>query len=187
MSSEGVGQYVAYTFFRVEPEWRRLPIEERVAHKEAFAEVVDAWAERMDALRAYSLTGVRPEESIELRSQSTDAHNLENSMDEATSAGFKKLSPASVRWLRPTEWCGRCLTELLGHRLEPPDDGGSGRLSGVSAAANNARQTGSTVIRPPRCGARWCWLRSRAPRISRWLLPSNPAFTRGYFVLDARA
>ena len=61
MSSEGVGQYVAYTFFRVEPEWRRLPIEERVAHKEAFAEVVDAWAERMDALRAYSLTGVRPD------------------------------------------------------------------------------------------------------------------------------
>jgi len=61
VSSEGVGQYVAYTFFRVEPEWRRLPIEERVAHKEAFAEVVDAWAERMDALRAYSLTGVRPD------------------------------------------------------------------------------------------------------------------------------
>jgi len=25
------GQYVAYTFFRVNPEWRRLPVEERVA------------------------------------------------------------------------------------------------------------------------------------------------------------
>jgi chlorite dismutase len=61
VSSEGVGQYVAYTFFRVDPEWRRLPIEERLAHKEAFAEVVDAWAERMDALRAYSVTGVRPD------------------------------------------------------------------------------------------------------------------------------
>ena len=61
MSTEAVGQYVAYTFFRVDPEWRRLPIEERLAHKEAFAEVVDAWAERMDALRAYSVTGVRPD------------------------------------------------------------------------------------------------------------------------------
>jgi hypothetical protein len=23
------GQYLAYTFFRVQPEWRRLPVEER--------------------------------------------------------------------------------------------------------------------------------------------------------------
>jgi chlorite dismutase len=61
VASEAVGQYVAYTFFRVDPAWRRLPIEERLAHKEAFAEVVDAWAERLDALRAYSVTGVRPD------------------------------------------------------------------------------------------------------------------------------
>ena len=32
-----VGQYVAYRFFRVDPAWRRLPIEERAAGKEAFA------------------------------------------------------------------------------------------------------------------------------------------------------
>ncbi len=31
------GQYVAYTFFKVDRAWRRLPIEERVAGKEAFA------------------------------------------------------------------------------------------------------------------------------------------------------
>jgi chlorite dismutase len=55
------GQYVAYTFFRVDPEWRRLPIEERAAGKEAFAEVVEDWAARIDALRAYSVSGVRPE------------------------------------------------------------------------------------------------------------------------------
>jgi len=55
------GQYVAYTFFRVDPAWRRLPIEERAAHKDAFAEVVEDWTGRMESLRAYSLTGVRPE------------------------------------------------------------------------------------------------------------------------------
>ena len=27
------GQYVAYTFFRVDPAWRRLPVEERMAEK----------------------------------------------------------------------------------------------------------------------------------------------------------
>jgi chlorite dismutase len=56
-----VGQYVAYTFYRVDPAWRRLPVEERVAGKDAFAEVVEDWSGRMDSLRSYSLTGVRPD------------------------------------------------------------------------------------------------------------------------------
>jgi chlorite dismutase len=55
------GQYVAYTFYRADPAWRRLPVEERMAGKDAFAEVVDEWAGRMDSLRAYSVTGVRPD------------------------------------------------------------------------------------------------------------------------------
>ena len=55
------GQYVAYTFFKVDPAWRRLPVEERVAGKEAFAEVVESWAERFTHLRAYSTVGVRPD------------------------------------------------------------------------------------------------------------------------------
>ena len=55
------GQYVAYTFYRVDPAWRRLPVEERMACKDAFAEVVEDWAGRMDGLRAYSVTGVRPD------------------------------------------------------------------------------------------------------------------------------
>ncbi len=55
------GQYVAYTFFRVDAAWRRLPVDERVAGKEAFADVVEDWAGRMDALRAYTLSGVQPD------------------------------------------------------------------------------------------------------------------------------
>jgi chlorite dismutase len=53
------GQYVAYTFYRVDPAWRRLPVDEREAAKDAFAEVVEDWAGRMQSLRAYSVTGVR--------------------------------------------------------------------------------------------------------------------------------
>src|SRR3954453_16382101 len=53
------GQYVAYTFYKIHPAWRRLPIDERAAGKDAFAEVVEDWAGRMDALRAYSVAGVR--------------------------------------------------------------------------------------------------------------------------------
>ena len=55
------GQYVAYTFYRVSPEWRRRPVDERAAGKDAFAEVVESWAQRMEGLRAYTCTGVRPD------------------------------------------------------------------------------------------------------------------------------
>ena len=56
-----VGQYVAYSFYRVDPAWRRLPVEERIAAKEAFADVVDEWQGRMEGLRTYTTAGVRPE------------------------------------------------------------------------------------------------------------------------------
>jgi chlorite dismutase len=55
------GQYVAYTFYRVDPAWRRLPIDERQAGKEAFADTIDELGERFDALRCYTTAGVRPE------------------------------------------------------------------------------------------------------------------------------
>jgi chlorite dismutase len=55
------GQYVAYTFYRVDPAWRRLPIDERQAGKDAFADTIDEVADRFDTLRCYTTTGVRPE------------------------------------------------------------------------------------------------------------------------------
>ena len=55
------GQYVAYTFFKLDPAWRRLPIEERGAGKEAFAEVGRGLG-RPDVLAScYSVGGVRPD------------------------------------------------------------------------------------------------------------------------------
>ncbi len=61
MSAEQQGQYVAYTFFKADPAWRRLPVEERAAMKDAFAEVVESWTERFEQLRTYSTAGVRPD------------------------------------------------------------------------------------------------------------------------------
>jgi chlorite dismutase len=55
------GQYVAYSFYRVDPGWRRLPVDERAGGKEAFVDVVEEWAGRIETLRAYTLTGVRPD------------------------------------------------------------------------------------------------------------------------------
>jgi len=61
MSGEPTGQYVAYTFFKADPAWRRLPVEERAAMKDAFAEMVEGWSDRFEHLRVYSTTGVRPD------------------------------------------------------------------------------------------------------------------------------
>jgi chlorite dismutase len=60
VAAETSTQYVAYTLYKMDPAWRRLPVEERAAGKEALAEVVSAWQERM-GLRSYTLVGVRPE------------------------------------------------------------------------------------------------------------------------------
>jgi chlorite dismutase len=59
------GQYVAYTFYRVDPAWRRLmPPDARQAQKEEFAEVVDSFGEHFEHLRAYTTTGVRPDTEL---------------------------------------------------------------------------------------------------------------------------
>src|SRR5262249_50675592 len=58
---EDRGPYVAYTFYRLDPAGRRLPIEERAAGKDAFAETVESFASSFQHLRTYSCTGVRPD------------------------------------------------------------------------------------------------------------------------------
>ena len=61
MADEGSSaQYVVYTLYKVDPAWRRLPVEERAAAKEAFAEVVEEWQERLEII-SYGLGGVRPD------------------------------------------------------------------------------------------------------------------------------
>ena len=61
MNASASGQYVAYTFYRVDPAWRRLSVEERQAAKDAFADVVEDFGDRFDHLRAYTTAGVRPD------------------------------------------------------------------------------------------------------------------------------
>ncbi len=53
-------QTVAFTFFKVMPEWRRLPAGERQQHKQAFAEVLKRWNQpgRLLSL-TYSTVGTR--------------------------------------------------------------------------------------------------------------------------------
>jgi len=63
------GQYVAYTFYRVDSGWRRLPLEQRQAHKEAFAEVVEDFADRFDTCGPYTTAASGPMRLLPLEDQ----------------------------------------------------------------------------------------------------------------------
>jgi chlorite dismutase len=85
------GQYVAYTFYRVDPAWRRQPIEERSAAKDAFADVIEEWAGRLEHLYAYSTTGVRPDCDLflwKITERYLDLEELEAELNSTPLAGW---------------------------------------------------------------------------------------------------
>src|SRR5579862_5127993 len=51
-------QYVRFAFYKVDPQWRRLPAGERDAQRAELVEVVDDWAARI-LVRTYSTMGTR--------------------------------------------------------------------------------------------------------------------------------
>ena len=55
-------QIVGFTFYKIQPEWRRLPLAERAEQKRQFAEVVARWNQpgRLLSL-SYSTVGLRPD------------------------------------------------------------------------------------------------------------------------------
>ena len=53
-------QVVCFSFYKVMPEWRRLPVEEKAAHKQAFADVLARWNKPGEFLSiTYSTIGTR--------------------------------------------------------------------------------------------------------------------------------
>src|SRR6267154_2095464 len=53
-------QIVCFSFYKVMPEWRRLPAEEKAAHKHTFADVLERWNKVGEFLSlTYSTIGTR--------------------------------------------------------------------------------------------------------------------------------
>ena len=106
MAEDSGQQYVAYTLFRVDPAWRRLPIDEREAGKEAFAELVEGWGERME-LRAYSLVGVRPEVDFmlwKLTDRFEDFRELQTELNGTPLAGYLETPYSYLAATRPSKY-----------------------------------------------------------------------------------
>jgi chlorite dismutase len=101
------GQYLGYTFFRVAPEWRRLPVEERAAAKDEFAEVVEDFAPRFDALRCYSTTGVRPETDFflwKITQRYEDLGELGAALNATALAGWLETPYSYLATTKPSEY-----------------------------------------------------------------------------------
>jgi chlorite dismutase len=80
VSSNGHRQFVKYTFYKLDPAWRRLPSERRAQDKAEFAAVVSEIASGMTT-RTYSTVGMRGDADL-LLWQATDT--LEQVQDSAT-------------------------------------------------------------------------------------------------------
>jgi chlorite dismutase len=101
------GQYVAYTYFRVRPEWRGLPFEEREAAKDAFAEVVDDFAPRFDALRTYSTTGIRPDTDFflwKITQRYEDLGELGAALNATPLAGWLETPYSDLATTKPSQY-----------------------------------------------------------------------------------
>ena len=106
MTAESSTQYVAYTLYKVDPAWRRLPVEERSAGKEALADVVAQWQERME-LRTYSLVGVRPEVDFmfwKLTERYDDLRELAVDVNASPIAGYLETPYSYLAATKPSQY-----------------------------------------------------------------------------------
>jgi chlorite dismutase len=106
VAAESSTQYVAYTLYKVDPAWRRLPVEERAAGKEALAEVVAEWQERM-GLRTYSLVGVRPEVDFmfwKLTERYDDLRELTVDVNATPLAGYLETPYSYLAATKPSQY-----------------------------------------------------------------------------------
>jgi len=106
VAAESSTQYVAYTLYRVDPVWRRLPVEERAVGKEALADIVAGWQERME-LRTYSLVGVRPEVDFmfwKLTERYDDLRELAVDVNASPIAGYLETPYSYLAATKPSQY-----------------------------------------------------------------------------------
>ena len=106
MAEETSTQYAAYTLYKLDPAWLRLPIEERTSAKDAFAEVIEEWAERME-LRSYSLVGVRPEADLllwKLTERYDDLRELAVDLNATPLAGYLTTPYSYLAATKPSQY-----------------------------------------------------------------------------------
>jgi len=114
-------QIVCFSFYKVMPEWRRLPAEEKTAHKAAFAEVLARWNKPGEFLSlTYSTVGTRGDVDMCVWSIGYSIEELNRMRSElmATPLGGYLLSPHNFL----------AMTKRSQYQIDRPDESeGEGR------------------------------------------------------------
>ena len=90
-------QYINYAFFKLDPEWRRLPEEERERGKKEFLEAAQAHSGEM-LLRSYSLMGLRADADFMLWRISYDLDPFEEMTAALLKTGLGKYLTVSYSY-----------------------------------------------------------------------------------------
>jgi len=83
-------EFVRFGFYRLDPAWRRLPREEREAHKDELEGVVAGWSRKF-MIYAYSLVGTRGDADLMLWQASRsleDLHGFQADMNRTALGGY---------------------------------------------------------------------------------------------------
>ena len=80
-------QLVKFTFFKLLPEWRRLPVDERDRQIAQFTAIVESWA-RSNLVRCYSTMGTRGDTDFMIWQVSYELDDIQRMAGELMGAAF---------------------------------------------------------------------------------------------------
>ena len=101
MTDAAPQQFVKYTFYRVAPQWRRLPEAEREAGKRQFASVLGEFEPEL-IIRTYSLMGMRADTELMVWSVGTSLESLQELATQLAHTGLGAYLETSHSYLAMT-------------------------------------------------------------------------------------
>ncbi|MEI7892304.1 MAG: chlorite dismutase family protein [Myxococcales bacterium] len=118
-----VRQFVSFGFFKVDPAWRRLPLDQRARHKAEFADVYDRHAKAGTVIcRSYSTVGIRADADLMLWRISTELDAIQDMTAELLRTGIGG-------WLAPSHnLLGMTKQSQYADKLHPEHEGARLRI-----------------------------------------------------------
>ena len=102
MQSKDGRQFVRYTFYKLDPQWRRLDSREKESHRGQFLAVVDELSQQM-LLRSYSLLGTRGDADFMLWTVSSRLESFQELATRILSTGLGHYLSTPYSYLAMTK------------------------------------------------------------------------------------
>lgn len=121
-------QFVKYTFFKIRPEWLRLPAEERQRGKTEFVAVLEDFASKIPVLRTYSTVGTRGDTDLLVWTVSERLEDFQDLMARIRSTALGPYLDTPYSFLAMTK-----RSIYVQHHRHPKQEGTRERLRPVGA------------------------------------------------------